>query len=95
MHAVYESGHLTLDSEEVAPGVAVQLQHVAFRLSEAEFDALLARLQALGVAWRIAMRVRRNPVRVSVQTYRQRCESNRYGSSDGLSRGFAGLSRGP
>ncbi|MFG6414465.1 VOC family protein [Roseateles sp. DC23W] len=49
--AVYVSDDLTLDFDEVAAG-AVPLQHVAFRVSDAEFDALLARLQALGIAWR-------------------------------------------
>jgi len=28
------------------------LQHYAFRVSDAEFDALLGRLKALGIAWR-------------------------------------------
>ncbi len=50
--AVYVSDDLTLDFDEVAAGAPVPVQHVALRVSEAEFDALLARLQALGVAWR-------------------------------------------
>ncbi|HEY0956637.1 MAG TPA: VOC family protein [Roseateles sp.] len=50
--AVYVSPELTLDFDEVAPGDAVPALHFAFRVSEPEFDALLARLQALGVAWR-------------------------------------------
>jgi catechol 2,3-dioxygenase-like lactoylglutathione lyase family enzyme len=50
--AVYVSGELTLDFDEVAAGDAVPPLHFAFRVSEAEFDALLARLQALGLAWR-------------------------------------------
>lgn len=50
--AVYVSDDLTLDFDEVEAGTAVPVQHVAFRVSEAGFDALLARLQALGVAWR-------------------------------------------
>ncbi len=50
--AVYESDELTLDFDEVAPGDAVPALHFAFRVSDAEFDALLARLQALGIAWR-------------------------------------------
>lgn len=50
--AVYVSDALTLDFDQVEAGAAVPLQHYAFRVSEAEFDALLARLQALGIAWR-------------------------------------------
>lgn len=50
--AVYVSGDLTLDFDEVEPGAVVPLQHCAFRVSDAEFDALLARLQVLGIAWR-------------------------------------------
>lgn len=50
--AVYVSDDLTLDFDQVAAGAAVPLQHYAFRLGDAEFDALLARLQALGIAWR-------------------------------------------
>ncbi|MDR7335689.1 VOC family protein [Roseateles asaccharophilus] len=50
--AVYVSGDLTLDFDEVAPGDAVPALHFAFRVSEPEFDALLARLKALGIAYR-------------------------------------------
>lgn len=50
--AVYVSGDLTLDFDEVAPGDAVPAGHFAFCVSEPEFDALLARLQALGIAYR-------------------------------------------
>lgn len=50
--AVYVSGDLTLDFDEVAPGAAVPVQHCAFRVDDAGFDALLARLQLLGVPWR-------------------------------------------
>jgi catechol 2,3-dioxygenase-like lactoylglutathione lyase family enzyme len=50
--AVYVSGDLTVDFDEVAPGAEVPLQHYAFRVSDAEFDALLGRLKALGIAWR-------------------------------------------
>lgn len=46
------SDDLTLDFDEVAPCDAVPALHFAFRFSEPEFDALLARLQQLGVAWR-------------------------------------------
>ena len=50
--AVYVSGELTVDFDEVAPGAEVPLQHYAFRVDDAEFDALLARLKTLGIAWR-------------------------------------------
>ena len=50
--AVYVSDDLTVDFDEVAPGADVPLQHYAFRVDDAGFDALLARLEALGVAWR-------------------------------------------
>lgn len=50
--AVYVSDVLTLDFDEVASGDAVPALHFAFRVSEPEFDALLARLQALGIAYR-------------------------------------------
>jgi catechol 2,3-dioxygenase-like lactoylglutathione lyase family enzyme len=50
--AVYVSDDLTVDFDEVAPGTDVPLQHYAFRVSDAAFDALTARLKALGIAWR-------------------------------------------
>lgn len=50
--AVYVSDELTVDFDQVAADAPVPLQHYAFRVSEAEFDALLARLQSLGIAWR-------------------------------------------
>ena len=50
--AVYVSGELTVDFDEVAPGAEVPPQHYAFRVDDAEFDALLARLKTLGIAWR-------------------------------------------
>jgi len=50
--AVYVSDDLTVDFDEVAPGAEVPLQHYAFRVSDAEFDALLDRLKTLGIAWR-------------------------------------------
>ena len=50
--AVYVSDTLTMDFDEVAPGEVVPALHFAFRVTEPEFDALLARLKALGVAWR-------------------------------------------
>lgn len=50
--AVYVSDGLTLDFDQVEPGATPAVQHVCFRLDDAGFDALLARLQALGVPWR-------------------------------------------
>ncbi|HEY9107020.1 MAG TPA: VOC family protein [Roseateles sp.] len=50
--AVYVSDDLTVDFDEVAPGTAVPLQHYAFRVSDEEFDALLARLKEFGIAYR-------------------------------------------
>jgi catechol 2,3-dioxygenase-like lactoylglutathione lyase family enzyme len=50
--AVYVSDELTVDFDEVAADAPVPLQHYAFRVSDAEFDALLARLKSLGIAWR-------------------------------------------
>ncbi|MCE4553669.1 VOC family protein [Pelomonas cellulosilytica] len=50
--AVYVSDTLTIDFDEVAPDAPVPLQHYAFRMDDAAFDALMARLQALGIAWR-------------------------------------------
>ena len=52
--AVYVSDDLTVDFDETPPGTPVPLHHYAFRVSEAEFDALLGRLQAPGLAWRSA-----------------------------------------
>lgn len=50
--AVYVSSELTVDFDEVPAGAAVPLQHYAFRVDDAEFDALMGRLKALGIAWR-------------------------------------------
>lgn len=50
--AVYVSDTLTLDFDEVAADAAVTPLHVAFHVDDDAFDALLARLQALGIAWR-------------------------------------------
>lgn len=50
--AVYVSGELTVDFDEVPAGAAVPLQHYAFRVDDAAFDALMGRLKALGIAWR-------------------------------------------
>ncbi len=50
--AVYVSDTLTLDFDEVADDAAVPPLHFAFHVDDATFDALLARLQALGIAWR-------------------------------------------
>ena len=49
---VYVSAGLTIDFTEVEPGHKVSPTHVAFRVSEAEFDAILGRIQAAGIAWR-------------------------------------------
>ena len=40
-------GDVTLDFAE--PGVAFPMQHYAFRVDEAAFDAIMARLQARGI----------------------------------------------
>jgi catechol 2,3-dioxygenase-like lactoylglutathione lyase family enzyme len=50
--AVYVSDDLTVDFDEVAPGAQLPAQHYAFRVGDAEFDALLDRLRTLGIAWR-------------------------------------------
>lgn len=50
--AVYVSDDLTVDFDQVGDGATVPLQHYAFRVSDDEFDALMARLKALGIAWR-------------------------------------------
>lgn len=47
---VYVNAGLTLDFDECADGFAVQ--HFCFRVGDAEFDALLARLDARGIAYR-------------------------------------------
>lgn len=47
---VYVNDGLTLDVDEAPDGFPIQ--HYCFRMSDAEFDALLARLHALGVAFR-------------------------------------------
>lgn len=48
--AVYVSDDLTLDFDEV--GDACPVQHYCFHVSDAEFDAIRARLDAAGVAIR-------------------------------------------
>jgi catechol 2,3-dioxygenase-like lactoylglutathione lyase family enzyme len=48
--AVYASPDLTLDFDEVAGDVP--LTHVAFRVDDAGFDRLVARLRAFGVPFR-------------------------------------------
>jgi catechol 2,3-dioxygenase-like lactoylglutathione lyase family enzyme len=50
--AVYVSGDLTLDFDEMAPGDPVPQLHFAFRVSDDDFDALLARLTAMNVPYR-------------------------------------------
>lgn len=47
---VYVSDSLTLDFDQ-AEG-AFPVQHYAFRVSEAEFDGILARIRARGIAYR-------------------------------------------
>jgi catechol 2,3-dioxygenase-like lactoylglutathione lyase family enzyme len=47
---VYVNDGLTLDFDEVDDPFPVQ--HYCFRVSEAEFDAILARIRALGIAFR-------------------------------------------
>lgn len=47
---VYVSDTLTLDFDEWTE--SVPRQHYAFRVTDAEFDAILARLQAAGIAFR-------------------------------------------
>lgn len=49
---VYVSAGLTIDFTEVEPDQKVTLTHVAFRVSDAEFDAIRGRLQAAGIGWR-------------------------------------------
>lgn len=48
--AVYINDGLTLDFIETAADFPVE--HFCFRVSEAEFDAILERLKAAGIAWR-------------------------------------------
>ena len=50
--AVHVSPHLALDFDEFEPGVELPVLHYAFRVTDAEFDAILARLRRLGVAYR-------------------------------------------
>jgi hypothetical protein len=47
---VFVSNSLTLDMDQAEGDFAVQ--HFAFRMSDAEFDALVARLVALGIEYR-------------------------------------------
>lgn len=47
---VYVSDGLTLDFDE--RDEPVPLQHFCFRVGEAEFDAILARIRKLGIAYR-------------------------------------------
>jgi catechol 2,3-dioxygenase-like lactoylglutathione lyase family enzyme len=49
---VFVNAGLTIDFTQVEPDQAVQPTHVAFRVSEAEFEAILARIQAAGIEWR-------------------------------------------
>jgi catechol 2,3-dioxygenase-like lactoylglutathione lyase family enzyme len=47
---VYVSGGLTLDFDQ-ADG-AFPVQHYCFRVTDAEFDAILGRIRAAGIPWR-------------------------------------------
>jgi catechol 2,3-dioxygenase-like lactoylglutathione lyase family enzyme len=47
---VYVNDGLTLDFDEW--GEALPVQHYCFRMGDAEFDQVLARLRALGIAYR-------------------------------------------
>jgi hypothetical protein len=47
---VYVNGGLTLDFDQQDGGFP--LQHYAFRVDESEFDAILARIQEKGIAFR-------------------------------------------
>ena len=49
---VYVSDGLTLDFDQVEPGDPMTIEHYCFRLGEADFDALLRRLDELGVRYR-------------------------------------------
>lgn len=49
---VYVSAGLTIDFTQVEPDQKVASTHVAFRVSEAEFDAIWGRLKAAGIGWR-------------------------------------------
>lgn len=49
--AVFVNAGLTLDFDQVG-SAALPAEHYCFRLSDAEFDALLTRLPMLGVAYR-------------------------------------------
>ena len=47
---VYVSDGLTLDFDQVDDPIPAQ--HFAFRVDDATFDAILARIEARGIAWR-------------------------------------------
>ncbi|SFM77217.1 VOC family protein [Variovorax sp. OV329] len=53
-YAVYVNGGLTLDFIETDEDFPVQ--HFCFRVGEAEFDQILARLQASGIDYRSSVR---------------------------------------
>lgn len=52
--AVYVNGGLTLDFIQTDEDFPVE--HFCFRVSDAEFDAILARIQAAGIAFRSTVR---------------------------------------
>jgi hypothetical protein len=49
---VFVNDGLTLDIDQADADADVPVMHYCFRIGESEFDALLARLQALGIAYR-------------------------------------------
>lgn len=53
-HEVYVNDGLTLDF--IATDEAFPVEHFCFRVSEEDFDAILARLQAKGIAYRSNVR---------------------------------------
>jgi len=50
--AVHVSANLALDFDQVEPGAEIPVLHFAFRVTDAEFDALMDRLKKLNVAYR-------------------------------------------
>ncbi|HSW13963.1 MAG TPA: hypothetical protein VLI06_14050, partial [Solimonas sp.] len=61
--AVYLNDGLTLDFFET--GEEFPIEHFCFRVSDAEFDAILGRIQAAGIPYRGAVR---GPVDMQVST---------------------------
>ena len=63
--AVYINAGLTLDFIDVAEGEHFEIYHFAFRVSDADFDTILGRIQAAGIAWRSDVR---GPVDMQIST---------------------------